>query len=179
MAAPCLSRHYYFSILLSLSIFIVLGITKEAGCLLAKSEEGVPSVTENILAEAVKAPEFQFEDFVGDRILWPQRVSAQLRNLTVQLIFPPEHKLLNEAGPHVQLFTMDGKFNETFAIAGAVSQIKVGKRVNADVLYAKLDIYYCREGALPLCLIKNVLYEIPLVRNQDPEDMNIIYQIPY
>ena len=128
--------------------------------------------------EAGQAPQFKLEDFIGDRISWPNPLSAQLKNLTVNLIFPPQHRLLDEANPHIQLFTQDGKFNETFVIKGAVSKIEVNKEINADLLYAQLDIYYCREGALAVCLIQKVLYEIPLVHNKSAEDLDINYQVP-
>ena len=119
---------------------------------------------------------YDFDHFFGDKVALQDK-SNHIKQLYIKLNFPPKHKFISETKSRIRLFTKD-KLIDTFFIDQNEEAFTIEKKIEADKVYAELNLYYCREGAQGLCLMKNVLYEISLNPNLSPNDLTLNYTIP-
>ena len=126
--------------------------------------------------EEIDKYKFIESEFVGERITLKGSQSSLLIGVTVNLQLPKNHKLLLKAKPNIQLFTRNELIGK-FTIQNNTSNFLIGKEILSDKLFAELDLYYCREGNTGLCIIKKVLYEIPIRKGVESQMLKIQYTV--
>ncbi len=115
------------------------------------------------------------DSFIGESVTLQGRYAAALKQIVADIKFPANHKLLPKARPHIALYHRDGRPIQGQIISSSHIQMNIAERLDVDQVYAKLGIYYCRQGEQGLCLMQNVLYKIFL----SPSSNNDIVQLKY
>lgn len=115
--------------------------------------------------------------FIGERILWPNKISPHLNILTVNIVFPNNYKILDETSPAIQLVTAEGKVMESRSMDKMPFTLKVNKPINSSQLLAELSIYYCRDDEVGMCLKKNVLVEFVVDKASEIHSVDINYPV--
>jgi hypothetical protein len=115
-------------------------------------------------------------DFVGDHIVIKQNVSQKLKEIRVNVIFPTQYKLLDEAKSHVEIFTEHAVIKEA-DIDTFPAVIKLKDKITEPYFMVKLLIYYCRYDETGMCLKKEVLYDITTSKRSSLKKLNLDYQI--
>jgi len=121
---------------------------------------------------------FDFNNFIGDKVILDRKQAAAIQNLNLSLDLPKEHKILAKANPFIRLFTKDGTILKTLDIKENMDSYYVDQDIMSDTLYAEMVLYYCREGKEALCLVRNVLFQIPLDRGLQSSNLDLSYKVP-
>jgi len=118
------------------------------------------------------------DQFIGEQITLQGRYAQHLKDISLQLEFPDNHKLLPKARPNIVLYDEQGQPIFSQLLTKSNSRIVVDKIFNASQIYAKVGVYYCKQGAEGLCLMQNVLYKIFLAENAQSNQISIKYALP-
>jgi hypothetical protein len=121
---------------------------------------------------------FNFDQFIGDRIVLPEYHSSTISDFTVDVTFPPQHMLLPKAKPYARLFTKDNKLLKTLTITGEHNSITVDTTLEEEMIYAEVSLFYCRVGEQGICLMRNLLFEVYLDPQLPAENLTINYIVP-
>jgi len=117
-------------------------------------------------------------NFFGERISLSQPQSSKIGKIHLDIQLPDDYKLLPKANSQVHLFTLDGQFSKKFPLKKTSVVIPINREVRADKLYVELALYYCKEGKEGLCLIKKVLFDMPIQKSNNTEEFILNYQLP-
>jgi len=115
--------------------------------------------------------------FVGERILWPDKISPHLNTLTVNIVFPNNYKILDETSPAIKLMTAEGKVIEDRVMEKLPFTFTLNKPITSAQLLAYISIYYCRDDEVGMCLKKNVLVEFNIDKHSVIHTLNINYPV--
>ena len=115
--------------------------------------------------------------FIGERILWPDKISPHLNTLTVNIVFPNHYAILEETNPAIKLMTAEGKVIEDRVMEKLPFALKLNKPINSSRLLADIAIYYCRDDDIAMCLKKNVLYEFNIDKHSGVHAVDINYPV--
>jgi len=117
------------------------------------------------------------EKLIWEKVKISQPVSDIIENLIIDIQLPEKHKLLLKAKSNIQLITKNQGLIEVYPINTVKQSFKVNQSIENHTLFAQMDLYYCREGIEGLCLIKNILFEIPIDKTVSNKDLNIRYKV--
>ncbi|MBZ0165796.1 MAG: hypothetical protein K8I00_03245 [Candidatus Omnitrophica bacterium] len=150
----------------------VLCVVILAGCSLAGGAQGA--------RKTVGGAEERLDvsNYIGERLHLSQIQPAYISRLQLNLIFPEEHKLLCDAKPNVALYSAKGKLVWQAVIEENQADYAVNKKISAPLFYAKVGVYYCKEGDQGLCMIQNVLYEVSSSDALAPGPLMLEYRLP-
>jgi hypothetical protein len=115
-------------------------------------------------------------DFVGDHIVIKQNVSQKLKEIRLNVIFPPQYKLLDEAKSHVEIMTEHAVI-KAVDVEKFPAVIKLKQKITEPYFMVKLLIYYCKDDETGMCLKKEVLYDITTSKRASLKTLNLDYQI--
>ena len=115
--------------------------------------------------------------FIGERILWPDKISPQVNTVTVNIVFPPHYKILDDANPTIKLMTAEGKLIEDRLMDKIPFTFNLNKPINSAQLLAYISIYYCRDDDIAMCLKKNVLVEFNIDKHLVIHTLDINYPV--
>ncbi len=161
-----MSKFYKFSLFILFCSFL---LGKEN----VFAQETVPSPGEKLEAGEMTAGKHFAEKI---RLQCPQ--SADISDIHLQLEFPEGYELLIKAKPYLRIFTADGQIDDKLDITSLTPSFKIAQEVPSDMLYAELNLYYCKHGDEGLCLIRNILFEIPLQKSNQPRQLKLAYSVP-
>ncbi len=116
------------------------------------------------------------KNFFGERVTLPAH-SASVKNLNFTLNLPGSYKLVAEAKSTLELFTSQTPRGSLDLQTGRQS-LPIDQKISDAILYAKMSLYFCREGEHGLCLIQNTLFEIPMNEDLAPADLDLEYSVP-
>jgi len=117
-------------------------------------------------------------NFFGERVSLSQPQSAKIGKLRLNVQLPADYKLLIKANSQIHLFTLDGKLSRKISLKGTSTVVPVNREIRADKLYVELALYYCKKGKEGLCLIKKVLFDVPIQKSKNSEEFALDYQVP-
>ncbi len=117
-------------------------------------------------------------NYIGERLHLSATQPAYISRLQLNLIFPEGHKLLGEAHPNVALYNKDGRLLWRHEISGSSEDYAVNRMMSTPLFYAKIGVYYCKEGDQGLCMIQNILYEISSSKELPSGPLQLEYQLP-
>lgn len=117
-------------------------------------------------------------NYIGERLHLSATCPSHISRLRLKLLFPEGHKLLLEAHPNVAIYNSDGELVWSHDIDQEQEDFEVNKSVSSPVFYAKIGVYYCKEGDQGLCLIQNILYEIDASRQLPAGPLELEYELP-
>jgi len=106
-----------------------------------------------------------------------QAVSGHITGLNIQVSLPPNYQFLSEAKPFVRLFSPEDGEIAKFELEEPVGHFSLNAQVSSARVFAEVGLFYCRQGALGLCLIKKLLYDIPVSQTGGSENLNLGYII--
>ncbi len=108
----------------------------------------------------------------------PHSYNIRKFNLTINL--PSGYQLVNIADPHVLLHTKGSGLLRQFSLTAGKNSFVLNERVDANILYAELMLYYCtpKQQQKGICITKNVIFEIPLDTKLKPANLDLSYTIP-
>ncbi len=115
---------------------------------------------------------------IGTKIVLRKKYSPNIRNLKLNLILPAGYQFLASANSQVKLFTKNRKLVKSFKISDLNADLVLNKSIVSESLSAEMMLYYCRQGDQGVCLIKNIIFEIPLDRQSDLNDIVLKYELP-
>lgn len=144
-----------------------------SGCSLSGGPRG-----DDPLSGAGAEEKLDLSNYIGERLHLSQRQPDYVSRLQLNLVFPDEHKLLCEAKPSVALYTAKGKLVWRAVIEENQVDYVVNRKIGTPLFYAKLGVYYCKEGDQGLCMIQNVLYEISSSDTLPPGPLMLEYHLP-
>ena len=127
-------------------------------------------------AEGVPIPDVT--NFFGERVSLSQPQSSTIEKLRLSVQLPADYKLLVKANSKIHLFTLDGKFSKKIPLKETSSIFSINREIHSDKLYVELALYYCKQGKEGLCLIKKVLFDVPIQKSSKPEELILDYQVP-
>jgi len=104
--------------------------------------------------------------------------SAYINTLILQLQFPQHYELLATAPSKIEVYGEKQGLMDTYPVTSALTRISLNRVMFPANIYLKLKLYYCRKTEQGLCLIKDVVFQVPIVRFRQPEDLNILYIVP-
>ncbi len=125
----------------------------------------------------IKAESIHKSSFIGERILWPDKISPQVNTVTINIVFPPHYKILEDANPAIKLMTAEGKLIEERLMEKLPFTLTLNKPINSAQLLAYISIYYCRDDEVGMCLKKNVLVEFNIDKHSSIHALNINYPV--
>lgn len=128
--------------------------------------------------KGIESQRLDLANFIGERLHLPATQPAHISRLRLNLIFPAEHKLLAEAHPNVALYSGDGRLLWQHEIEENEGEYVVNRKLSSPVFYAKVGVYYCKQGDQGLCMIQNVLYEINSSDRLPSGPLTLEYQLP-
>lgn len=112
------------------------------------------------LEKLVRAETLDLADFRGDKIK-SESIAPTANQLKFKFELPKNYKLNDLAPSQIRLFSKDGKLIKSQPIKNLEQTLEI-KETLSDKIYADISLYYCQKGNEGLCLIKNLLYEIPI-----------------
>src|SRR5689334_1904779 len=115
--------------------------------------------TSSAVLPGTQAP--RFDDKLAKRVVIEEPVSPQVNSLHLQLKMEDKLQILPDAAPFIALYSEDNNFVKKFTIEHGDEDFIVNEEFKGQKLLAKMALYYCEEGNLGLCLMKNVIFEIP------------------
>lgn len=102
--------------------------------------------------------------------------SSQISNIDVNLRFPENYKMLPEAEPFVKIFTKKEIIAEyPFKVSENIYPLNI--EIKDKELYIHLGLFYCREGAQGLCLMKNIIFTVELNPSKSREMLILNYEV--
>ena len=116
--------------------------------------------------------------FIGDKITLSGTHSNKIKNIRLSITLPSNHKILRDARSYLRLFSREGRVVGTFYLHELSETFTVNENFPSDAAYIGLTLYYCKEGAQGLCLMKNILFTVSLDDALPPEDLQINYSVP-
>jgi len=134
-----------------------------------------------ILSGVVQPVEVVLPDvnnFFGERVSLSQPQSSKIGKLRLSVQLPTDYKLLVKANPQVHLFTLDGKFSKRISFKETSVVVPINREILSDKIYVELALYYCKQGKEGLCLIKKVLFDVPIQKGRKAEEFILNYQVP-
>ena len=117
--------------------------------------------------------------FQGERIKIEPPRSNRIGQLIVTLKLPEGYELFRNANSHLKVFSADGKYSRQDKIFELKSNFPVYQEIHGDKLYVELILNYCKHGKDGMCLLKNILFEIPLVTKMNGEFIEEDIQLDY
>jgi len=103
--------------------------------------------------------------------------SNRINNLTIDIKMPENYKLLVDAKPMVVLKQSNGEILKTLLLSKTRDEFTINKRIKGKELRAELHLFYCSIGNEGMCLIKNILYKIPVKKSKIEKSVNLQYTI--
>ncbi len=125
----------------------------------------------------IKADSIYKSSFIGERILWPDKISSQVNTVTINIVFPPHYKILEDTNPSIKLITAEGKLIEDRLMEKLPFMLTLNKPINSAQLLAEISIYYCRDDEVGMCLKKNVLVEFNIDKYSSIHAVDINYPV--
>lgn len=126
----------------------------------------------------VRDERLDLSTFIGERLHLSTVHPTSITRLKLNLVFPEGHKLLIDAHPHITLYSHDGRLLWKRDINEDQIEYSVNKNMSSPIFYAKVGVYYCKEGDQGLCLIQNILYEVTSSRSLPPGPLELEYYLP-
>ena len=146
---------------------------------------GCVSATDQLRSESLKSDiseeeafYFDFDSFMGEKIVLEEKHSAQITKLNLKITLPDQYQLLPKANPTARLFTKEQDLLKTIPITETMSSSPINEIIVSETLYAQLSLFYCRDAPKGLCIIKEVLFEIPIDKQLSPSDLELSYTVP-
>lgn len=107
--------------------------------------------------------------------------SQRIGQVVLDVRLPTGCKFLSAGKSRLKIFSKDKKQIASFKVRTLNGRFKLNKKIAADVLFGSIDIYYCQEGAESMCLMKSLLFEVPLTapaKDSKPNDILLLYEFP-
>jgi DNA-binding beta-propeller fold protein YncE len=117
-------------------------------------------------------------EYIDDEFTVNGPTSNKINLLRINLAFPPGYKFLPEAPSIVTLKSQASKIEKEFELSNVSQEFLVSIEFPDSDLTVDLDLHYCREGEVGLCLIRKVRFLIPLVEDSEPQNVNLEYRVP-
>lgn len=121
---------------------------------------------------------FNFDSFFGEKVKHGQSISESTEDINLELFLPADHRLLIKAKPKLKIIKEDGQHLQEFEITDTNHSFTLSAQIEGDAMFAHLALFYCHEGDEGMCLISNVLYEIPIDQANGSNSLNFSYTIP-
>lgn len=102
---------------------------------------------------------------------------SHLKSLKLQLTFPPDYKMVEDADSSLTL-SADGREFGRWTIRDASSLWRTDLILPAGEASVELNLYYCRDTAEGLCLSDHAVLKVPVVSSEEFRDGSIRYAIP-
>jgi hypothetical protein len=118
------------------------------------------------------------ESFSGLEMIQLDAHSAYVSNINVDLQFPENYELQLSAPSQIELYGEKQGLLGTYALTVEQTQIPLNRVLLPLNVYLKLKLFYCRKSEQSLCLIKSVVFHVPVIRSKNPGELNIRYRIP-
>jgi hypothetical protein len=146
----------------------VLGVyfINTASVILAKD---TPEFTESKLINS--------HHFFGEKVVFDTPQSNFVRNITLNISLPPLHKSLPESSSKVLIFNTTGKLIAKFPLEDVKQTIKVNRKFKFDKILITVQLNYCKDDQTPMCLFKNIVFEVPLSKSKKSEDLELSYTV--
>lgn len=126
------------------------------------------------LEKLEKAETLDLANFRGDKIR-SESIAPTANQLKFKFVIPETYKLNDLAPSQIRLFSEDGKLIESQPVKNLEQTLGI-KEITSDKIYADIVLYYCQKGNEGLCLIKNLLYEIP-IEEDGKTNIELEYQV--
>lgn len=117
------------------------------------------------------------EQFFGDHVYIQHTFSSRIGRLKFSVVLPEGFQLLSKAGSTLKILDSDKKTVAQFPIKALQSSWKLNRVFGPDKFYVRVLLHYCRKGKAGVCLIKDVLFEIPLNSKTNLEDVALDYKV--
>ena len=120
---------------------------------------------------------FEAADLKGEQVSILEAKPDNLNNLKLSITLPAGHKFLTEGLNSLRLYTENGKLFKSFKIKGLNSSLTVNDHIKSKRAFAQVTLYYCREGNKGMCMVKTILFTIPLKSNDQGADWELQYTV--
>jgi len=121
---------------------------------------------------------FDPNHYLGDHIKISKPQPGLIKQVILDITSPEGYQFIANAKPQMRLLSKNGLLLKSFDIPQLDhSRFNVNLTVPDDLLFAELSLYYCRESKRGLCLIKKILFEIPVNHGLLPNDVFLTYTI--
>jgi hypothetical protein len=114
--------------------------------------------------------------FFGEPIVLSPH-SSFIKNIQLDISLPPQHKFLPEASSKILILNGEGKLKKSFAVNDLKQALKLNQRFKFDKILITVQLNYCKDDAAPMCLFKNIIYEIPLDKSKKAEDLKLSFEV--
>jgi sugar lactone lactonase YvrE len=141
----------------------IVTIAEDGGAPSAFAIPSKPSVTK-----------FNLNKFKGERIRLPAR--GAINQFVLNLRLDKEYQLLKPTQSSIRVYNENLAFLTKTKIEEENTTLDLSQN-DPNVAFIELTIFYCRHGKEGLCLIKNVLFEIP-INGEPSSDLNLEYNLP-
>lgn len=134
--------------------------------------------SEEKTAAAKKIAEFDEKNFVGEIVTLDREYSRKIAKIILDIRLPDGAQLLDLRQSHVRVFSGDRSWFSQSVIAGVLTEVPIEREVASDLFYADVMLYYCLKGPKFVCIMKPILFKVPLGSFPKYEDIRIDYQLP-
>ena len=118
------------------------------------------------------------EAFPNTEIIELDTHSAFVSNINVDLQFPDNYGLQPSAPSQLELYSERQGLLSVYPLTAEQSRISLNRVILPMNVYLKLKLFYCRKSDQGLCLMKNVVFHVPVVRSKSPGELNLSYRVP-
>ncbi len=121
---------------------------------------------------------FDPSQFFGERLKLADPISRKVNQINLNLGFPLGYKLIDETPSKLKVYTQVGEKIAEFSFKKESALFKLNKTIKSNGLWIEVSLYYCKQTDTGLCLMRNVLYEVPLEFKKKKENIHLKYTLP-